>query len=292
MTAAYPDRLAARIERTGSVLCVGIDPDPAALPSGFGRDASGLARFVRLLVEATAPLAAAFKPNLAYFEALGSEGWSALGSLRGVVPDDIPLIADAKRGDIGPTAAKHARAIVDVLGADAVTLSPYLGRDAVEPFLERGAFAYVLCRTSNPSAGELQDLQTGTEEVSEPVYARVARIVETWDDGRGLHGLVVGATAPDELARVRAVAPGLPFLVPGVGAQGGSVEAALSDGPARSGPAAERPGGLLVVNVSRGISQAASGDVADLASALAEAATSWALRLRVLDSIAVPPRGN
>ena len=288
----YVDRLAARIERTGSVLCVGIDPDPAALPAGFSADVDGVARFARTLVEATASVAAAFKPNLAYFEAFGAAGVAVLESLRAAVPDDIPLIADAKRGDIGPTADRHARAIVEALGADAVTVSPYLGRDAVEPFVERGAFVYVLCRTSNPSAGELQDVEVATGQGSEPLYSRVARNVEAWDGGRGVHGLVVGATAPGELADVRRVAPTLPFLIPGVGAQGGSLEAALRDGPARSGHAAASPGGLVLVNVSRGIAQAAVGSVGDPGTALREAARSWALRLRVLDSVPAQERGT
>jgi orotidine-5'-phosphate decarboxylase len=292
VTATYLERLGARIARTGSVLCVGIDPDPAGFPEGFSADADGVTRFARLLVTATAPYAAAFKPNLAYFEALGTAGWSALETLRAAIPDDIPVIADAKRGDIGPTAAKQARAIVDVLGADAVTVSPYLGRDAVEPFVERGAFAYVLCRTSNPSAGELQDVEVGAAGGTEPLYLRVARTVESWDVERGVHGLVVGATAPDELSSVRRVAPALPFLVPGVGAQGGSLEIALRYGPARAGAAADQPGGLLLVNVSRGIAQAATNDVADLGAALSAAAESWARRARVLDSITGPPRGS
>jgi orotidine-5'-phosphate decarboxylase len=322
VTDRYVERLAARIARTGSVLCVGLDPDPAALPRGFSADAQGVGRFARLIVEAAAPVAAAFKPNLAFFEAFGAAGMAELEALRAAVPGDIPMIADAKRGDIGSTAARQAHAIVEVLGADAVTLSPYLGFDAIEPFLARGAFAYVLCRTSNPSAGEVQDLLldrpasrtaagsapaalgalSRSQSVAggaaaagasmEPLYIHIARMVDGWDAGRGVLGLVVGATAPEELSAVRDAVPSLPFLVPGVGAQGGSLESALRDGPARVGRAGERPAGLALVNVSRAIAQAAAGDVPDAGTAAAEAAASWALRLRVLDSIPAPQRGS
>jgi orotidine-5'-phosphate decarboxylase len=191
----------------------------------------------------------------------------------------VPVIADAKRGDIGSTAARQAVALFDVLGADAVTVSPYLGEEAIRPLLEReDRFAYVLCRTSNPGAGEVQDLQVGDERLHE----RIARIVGGWGPG-GTVGLVVGATAPDELARIRGVAPGLPFLVPGVGAQGGEIDPVLREGPATTAPGAGRPGGGLLVNVSRGIARAASGGPDDdPGERLAQAAADWASRLPVL----------
>ena len=151
---SYLDRLGARTAATGSVLCVGIDPDPEALPPGFPATVDGVERFSRLLIEATLPYATAVKPNLAFFEALGSAGIAALERLRAAVPADVPFIADAKRGDIGSTAARQAVALFDVLGADAVTVSPYLGEEAIAPLLAReDRFAYVLCRTSNPGAG-------------------------------------------------------------------------------------------------------------------------------------------
>lgn len=285
----YLERLGRRIALTGAVLCVGLDPDPEALPPGFSADAAGIARLARLVVEASAPVAAAFKPNLAYFEAFGSAGLRALEGLRGTIPADIPVVVDAKRGDIGPTAARQAHAIVDLLAADAVTVSPYLGWDALAPFVDRGAFCYVLARTSNPSAAEVQDLQLAA---GRPLYERVADLTARWDAGRGTLGLVVGATAPLELAAVRRAAPELPFLVPGVGAQGGSLEAALRDGPAIAGPAAAQPAGSLLVNVSRGITQAAREPDRDVGEAIADAAASWAARLRVLDSGPSRQRGS
>lgn len=283
----FLERLAARSETTGTVLCLGLDPDPAALPEGFSRDIAGVEAFSHLLLETAAPLAAAVKPNLAFFEAFGSAGLAALERLRVGLPSDVLVVADAKRGDIGTTSERHAAALFDSLGADAVTVSPYLGEAAIAPLLERPErFAYVLCRTSNPGAGELQDLVVGD---GEPVWAHVARRASTWGPG-GTVGLVVGATAPAELTRIREIAPGLAFLVPGVGTQGGSVEAALAGGRATAAPAGTRPGGGLLVNVSRGIANAATEPTdapsgrgpADLGERLAAAARTWAARLPVL----------
>jgi orotidine-5'-phosphate decarboxylase len=295
--ASYLERLGARIEATGAVLCIGLDPHPDELPRRFSRDADGVARFARLIVEASASVAAAFKPNLAFFEAFGPAGLAALETLRAAIPEAIPVVVDAKRGDIGSTAARQAVALVDRLRADAVTVNPYLGIDAVEPFLEAGAFAYVLCRTSNPSAGELQDLIIETpggtrlpQNLPERLHERVARAAAGWDARRGVVGLVVGATAPGEMGEVRRAAPGLPFLVPGAGAQGGSVEAALHDGPATDPPAGDVPGGALLVNVSRAIAQAGLVDGADPERAVAEAAEAWRARLQVLDSMPVSQR--
>lgn len=290
MTATYLERLAARTAATGSVLCVGVDPDPAALPAGFPATLAGVERFSRLLVEAALPHAAAVKPNLAFFEAHGSAGVAALERLRALVPDDVPFVADAKRGDIGTTAARQAIALYDRLGADAITVNPYLGEEAIAPLLERAdRFAYVLCRTSNPGAAELQGLEVAADAAMgypvEPLYARVARRVAAWGPGATV-GLVVGATAPAELAAIRAIVPGLAFLVPGVGAQGGDVAPVLAAGPATTAPAGIRAGGGLLVNVSRGIAQAASDASAsqstDPGERLAAAAAEWGARLAVL----------
>lgn len=281
----YLDRLAARSAAVGSVLCLGIDPEPAALPPGFSPNLAGVARFAELLLEAAGPFAAAVKPNLAFFEAHGSAGIAALERLRGLVPPDLPVVADAKRGDIASTTAKQAAALFDGLAADAITVNPYVGAEGLAPLLERGdRFAYVLCRTSNPGASELQGLVVeGTGDApAEPLWARVARSAAGWGPGATV-GLVVGATAPAELAAARRIAPGLAFLVPGVGAQGGDVAAVLADGPATAPPAGGRPGGGLLVNVSRGIAGAASdGPPRDPGAALAEAARGWAARLPVL----------
>ena len=286
---SYLERLAARTAAVHTVLCLGVDPDPAALPDGFPADLGGVERFVALLLDAALPHVAAVKPNLAFFEAFGAEGIAALERLRRRVPADVPVITDAKRGDIGSTAARQAVALFDRLGADAITASPYLGSEAIAPLLERAdRFAYVLCRTSNAGAGELQDLQVAADPAAgwppEPLHVRVARRARAWNERYGTVGLVVGATAPRELAALRDVAPDLAFLVPGIGAQGGDAAAALSSGRATAGAAGSVAGGGLVVNVSRGIAGAARG-AGDPAAAVAAAAAEWAGRLPVLQSL-------
>ena len=291
MTLSYLDRLAARTLATRTVLCVGIDPDPSSLPAGFPASLAGIEAFARLVIEASLPFAAAVKPNLAFFEAHGSAGMAALERLRALVPSDVPFVADAKRGDIGSTAARQAVALYDVLGADAVTVNPYLGEEAIAPLLERAdRFAYVLCRTSNPGAAELQGLEVAADPAAghpaEPLWARVARRATAWGPG-GTVGLVVGATAPAELAAIRGLVPGLSFLVPGVGAQGGEIAPVLAHGPATAPPAGGPAGGGLLVNVSRGIARAAlepsqDGRSGDVGERLAEAAAAWSARLAVL----------
>jgi orotidine-5'-phosphate decarboxylase len=290
MATPYLERLAARTAAVGSVLCLGIDPDPTALPAGFPADVRGLESFGRLLLDAALPYAAAVKPNLAFFEAFGSEGMAVLERLRARIPPSIPIIADAKRGDIGTTAARQAVALYDMLGADAITVSPFVGSEAIAPLIERAdRFAYVLCRTSNPGAGELQDLEVPADPAlgapPEPLWARIARRASSWGPG-GTVGLVVGATAPTELAAIRAIAPGLAFLVPGVGAQGGAAEPVLAHGAATGLPASLGTGRGLLVNVSRGIAGAAEADgegaAQDPGERIAEAAARWASLLPVL----------
>lgn len=285
----YLERLAVRTRSVSSVLCLGVDPQPEALPEGFSADLPGVERFCEVLIDAAVPFAAAVKANLAFFEAFGSAGIAALERLRGRVPAGIPFIADAKRGDIGSTAARQAVALYDFLAADAITANPYLGSEAIEPLISRGdRFAYLLCRTSNPGAGELQGLEVAADPAigapAEPLYARVARRAVAWGPG-GTVGLVVGATAPAELERIREIAPGTALLVPGVGAQGGDVEPVLRFGPAVAAPAGGQPGGGLLVNVSRGIAAAAgksgSGAPSDVPELLAAAAREWAAKLSV-----------
>ena len=290
----YLDRLAARSAATGTVLCLGLDPVPDALPKGFSRDLDGVERFAELVLEAALPFAAAVKPNLSFYEAFGSSGFAALERIRARIPGDVPVVADGKRGDIDTTSARQSIAYYDALGVDAVTVNPYVGQEALLTYLERpDRFAYVLCRTSNPGAADFQSLRVATHQrddgslaaPSEPLWARVAREVATWGPG-GTVGLVVGATAPEELRAIRAVAPALPFLVPGVGAQGGSIEPVLVHGPVAAG-ASRRPGGSLIVNVSRGIASAAAeeggaGARSDLQDRVAAAARSWSERLPVL----------
>jgi orotidine 5'-phosphate decarboxylase subfamily 2 len=293
VTSTYLERLGARMSATGTVLCLGVDPDQNGLPDGFSRDLAGIERFVALLLEAALPRVAAVKPNLAFFEAHGSAGLAALERLRASVPVDIPVIADGKRGDIATTAAHQAVALFDAIGADAVTVNPYLGAEAIAPFLDRAdRFAYVLCRTSNPGAGELQDLvvEAGDDGSAprERLHERVARLAGGWGPG-GTVGLVVGATAPDELPRIRSIAPGLPFLVPGVGAQGGAVAPVLANGPASEPPGSAAPSGGLLVNVSRGIAGAAIQGGGDPFERIAAAAADWAARLPVLP---LPPQST
>jgi orotidine-5'-phosphate decarboxylase len=201
-----------------SLLCVGLDPDPERIPGGAG----GALRHCLEVVHQTAEHACCFKPNAAFWEQYGADGWKALAELRGHIPDRIPLLLDAKRGDMPNTMRAYARAAFEVLGADAITASPYLGADALAEltrYSDRGV--YVLCRTSNPGAADLQHLDAG----GRPLYLQVASLAERLATA-GNVGLVVGATAPEQLAEIRA-ASRLPFLVPGVGAQGGDLEAAV-----------------------------------------------------------------
>jgi orotidine-5'-phosphate decarboxylase len=273
----YLERLATRIEEVGTSLCVGVDPDPAQLPAGFGTDVNGVERLANLIVDAALDRAAAIKVNVAFFEAFGSAGIAALQRLRERIPPHVPLLLDAKRADIGSTAARQAVALFDALGADAVTASPYLGEDALRPLLDRvDRFVYVLCRTSNPGAAEIQDLPVA----GEPLYLHVARRARVWAGEAANVGLVVGATASAKLGAVREAVPELPFLVPGVGAQGGETDVVREHGPATAGPAGAARGGALLVNVSRGIASAAvglrSGSDEDIERALSVAVASWA----------------
>ena len=260
------DRLRARVARLGAPLCLGIDPHPDMLPDELPRDVRGIETFARGLVEVASEHAVAVKVNVAFFEAYGSSGWAALERLVADLPTDHFLVLDAKRGDIGSTAERYAASLFGLLGADAVTLSPYLGEDAIEPFLAYpGRVVYLVTRTTNPSAGTLQDLHVG----STPLHEHVA----TWAAGRwtnGRVGLVVGATAPAELARVRRLVPALAFLVPGVGAQDGDLAAALAhcDGTAAPG----------LVSISRGIAAASRGD--GWRAAAAASAQSWLGRMQ------------
>jgi orotidine-5'-phosphate decarboxylase len=252
---SFRSRLAASAGRVGSWLCVGLDPDPDHYPAGLG--AEDTLEFLLGVVEATAGVACAVKPNAAFFEALGRTGHEALAELVESVPPGLPVILDGKRNDIGNTARKYAEAAFDELGADAVTVTPYLGRDTVEPFAsyaDKGVF--LLARTSNPSAGDVQDLAVSRPGGggSEPLYRAVARKAMEWDREWHNLGLVAGATYPNELAELRQVCgDGVPFLIPGVGAQGADARATLAKG-------ADSSGSFAVVNVGRAILNAGKGD--------------------------------
>ena len=259
-------RLRARREALGAPLCLGIDPHPDQLPDGMPRNIAGVETFARGVIEAAAEHAVAVKINVAFFEAFGADGWAALERVRRDVPAGAICILDAKRGDVGSTPERYATGLFGHLGADAVTLSPYLGEDAVTPFLDYpDRLIYLLVRTSNPSAARLQDLAVG----GEPLHMRVARwSAATWSDGRV--GLVVGATAPQELVEIRRSVPGPAFLVPGVGAQGGDLVAAAR--------ACDGEWAYGVVAVSRGIAGASRGS--DWRDAAARAARELHGRLR------------
>jgi orotidine-5'-phosphate decarboxylase len=247
----FVEMLRARWRAADTLLCVGLDPDPARLPSHLRGRPDAVFGFCRAIVDATADLACAFKPQIAYFAALRAE--DQLERLIAHVRArhaDVPVILDAKRGDIGATAEQYAREAFERYAAHAVTLSPYMGFDSIEPFLayaDRGAF--LLCRTSNAGGNELQMLEAGGERV----FERVARLAASQWNANGQLGLVVGATFPDELARVRAIAADLPLLVPGIGAQGGDVEASV-----RAGQTGDGCG--MVVNSSRAILYAGHGE--------------------------------
>ena len=254
--ATYFDRLRVAAEEKDTLLCIGLDTEPDRLPDALrGRDVvDGIVEFNRRIVDATHDLAAAYKPNLAFYEALGPAGMEALLRTRDLIPPDVPVIGDAKRGDIDNTMRRYATALLDVYRFDCVTISPYLGRDAIEPVASRtDCGVYLLCRTSNPGSGEIADLEVKSPGgQSLPLYLAIAERVRSWNSSGNL-GLVVGATYPHELARVREVAPELPILLPGVGAQGGLLEESVA-----AGVDAQR-GGLLV-NASRQVLYASASD--------------------------------
>ena len=241
------ERLAARIDAVDSVVSVGLDPDPDRLPAHLAEHDLPRWAFNRRIIDATHEHAAVYKPNAAFYE--GPDGWRALEeTIAYAHGKGVPVLLDAKRADIGNTARQYATALDGAgLDADAITVNPYLGRDSLEPFLQRDeAGVFVLCRTSNPGGADLQDLELAD---GEPLYERVAVLADLWNHNDNV-GLVVGATAPEELADLRQQVPDLPFLVPGVGAQGGDAEAAVEHGLAERPNSDTRVG---LVNSSRGI---------------------------------------
>lgn len=249
--ASFLERLSARWRNQHTLLCVGLDPDPARMPRHLASRPEAMLEFCRDIVEATADLVCAYKPQVAYFAAVRAEDQleALIGHIHKRHPG-VPVILDAKRGDIGPTAEQYAREAFERYGADAVTLSPLMGFDSIEPFLQDPAHgAFLLCRTSNAGGSQLQMLDVGGQRL----YERIAQLAATSWNINGQLGLVVGATFPQELARVRAIAAQLPLLVPGIGAQGGDIDTTL-----RAGSGAD--GGGLVINSSRAILYAGSGE--------------------------------
>src|SRR3990170_5260584 len=230
-------KLASASRARDSIVCIGLDPEPASIPEHLGRGPQAAVRFLRRIVAATSELACAYKPNLAFFEQYGSAGVDVLGLTLQAIPSEIPVILDAKRGDVPSTSLAYAEALFGRWKADAATVAPYVGMDSIAPFCERG-YALVLARTSNPGARDLQDL----EVEGRPLYERlVEQCVERFTADEC--GFVVGATYPAEAARIRELAPDRLFLMPGVGAQGGGDEAIRAGLDARGGgvlPSASR----------------------------------------------------
>ena len=261
MPKTFAERLAQAQQSSGSLVCVGLDPDPAKLPKDLAENASPLYAFSRRVIDATCRLSAAYKPQIAFYSALGAEEElaSSIRYIRERAPNAL-VILDAKRGDIGNTAEAYVREAFDRYGADAVTVNPYMGADSVQPFLtrpDRGAL--LLCRTSNPGAKDFQDLSFD----GLPLYRHVAKHAAQHWNRHGNLMLVVGATVPHEMAELRAAHPDLPFLVPGIGAQGGDLKATLAAG-------LDAQGFGLLISASRSIIYAGGGAEAAIHAAAAK----------------------
>lgn len=259
----FLDKLLTASRQQNSLLCIGLDPEPKRFPARLHGIpvARAVAHFCRDIIEATAPYVCAYKPNLAFFEVLGPEGMYVFQEVLHAIPAEMPVIVDAKRGDLGNTARNYAATVFDVYGCDAVTVNPYLGYDSVAPFLayhEKGVI--LLCRTSNPSARDFQDLLVQDEKGQvRPFYEVVAQRVQSWNK-EGNCGLVVGATYPQELHTIRSMCPDMPILIPGVGAQGGDLEASVLAGMDAFGERA-------IIAVSRSVLYAGNGsDYASVAA--------------------------
>ena len=271
----FLDQLRTAERQNGSLLCVGLDPDPAKFPDQYRGDASRIFDFCAAIVDATADLAMAFKPQIAYFAAHRAEAQleRLVAHMRRAAPQ-VPVILDAKRGDIGSTAEQYAIEAFERYGADAVTLSPFMGFDSVAPYLKyhsKGAF--LLCRTSNPGGDDLQSQRLASVDGQPFLYEHIARLAQGAWNLNGQLGLVVGATYPAEIERVRALAPTVPLLIPGVGAQGGDAAATVKAGWRSANGETVAP---IVVNSSRAILYASAGP--DFAAA----ARAEALRTRAL----------
>ncbi|OGB46499.1 MAG: orotidine 5'-phosphate decarboxylase [Burkholderiales bacterium RIFCSPLOWO2_12_FULL_65_40] len=272
----FLDMLRDAATRNQSMLCVGLDPEPTRFPAGMQGDVRRIYDFCAAIVDATADLVCAFKPQIAYFAAHGAEDQleRLMQHMRANAPH-VPVILDAKRGDIGSTAEQYAREAFERYGADAVTLSPFMGFDSVEPYLQYpGKGAFLLCRTSNPGGDDFQNQRLASVEGQPLLYEHIARLAQGPWNKNGQLGLVVGATYPAEIERVRAIAPQVPLLIPGVGAQGGDAAATVRAGWRQDGP--------IIVNSSRAILYASNGE--DFAAA----ARHEAQRTRNLLQAAIP----
>ena len=244
----FSNKLAQAVKTNDSLVCVGLDPDPAKLPAAVQDKDNPVLYFNKAIIDATADLVCIYKPNWAFYGALGASAWSTIKGTVDHVPEQIPVLVDAKVGDIGSTAERYAQMFFDKMGADALTVTPYMGTDAVEPFTaytDKGVI--LICLTSNPGAEdfEKQALADG------PLYEYVARQAQRWNHA-GNCGLVVGATQPEHMAQMRALVPEMPFLIPGIGAQGGDLQTAVSKGQ-------DAAGAGIMINSSRGIIYASNG---------------------------------
>lgn len=252
---AFITKLVNTTRKNNSLLCIGLDPNPDLMPK------VDILEFNKAIIDATYDLVCAYKPNLAFYEALGIEGLTILEKTVAHIPNDIPIIGDAKRGDIGNTAKAYAKALFSIFGFDAATVNPYLGFDSIEPFIsyqDKGVF--ILCRTSNPSAVDFQDLRCDT---GSSLYETVAHKAREWNV-YGNIGLVVGATYPEELKKIRSICPEMPLLIPGIGAQGGDLALVVKYG-------VDAHGQGVLINVSRQILYASrEGDFAQAARNTAE----------------------
>ncbi len=269
----FLEQLQGAERQNGSLLCVGLDPEPNKFPAGMKGDTSKIYDFCAQIVDATADLAIAFKPQIAYFAAHRAEDQleKLMAHMRRNAPH-VPVILDAKRGDIGSTAEQYAKEAFERYGADAVTLSPFMGFDSVQPYLKyHGKGAFLLCRTSNPGGDDLQNQRLASVEGQPLLYEHIAKLAQGPWNLNGQLGLVVGATYPAEIERVRSLAPTLPLLIPGVGAQGGDAVATIKAGYRQSQGATT---GAVIVSSSRAILYASSGDD------FAQAARQEAVRTR------------
>ena len=267
----FLDKLQQATALNQSMLCVGLDPEPARFPQGLTGQAAHIFDFCAAMVDATHDLVCAFKPQIAYFAAHRAEAQleQLIAHIRCVAPA-VPVILDAKRGDIGSTAEQYAIEAFERYGADAVTLSPFMGFDSVEPYLKRhGKGAFLLCRTSNPGGDDLQTQRLASVDGTPMLYEHLARLAQGPWNLNGQLGLVVGATYPAEIARVREIAPTLPLLIPGIGAQGGDARATVHAGLRAD---AHGVSGPIIVNSSRAILYASSG--ADYVNATRHSARS------------------
>ncbi len=255
----FLEKISSASKKNKSLVCVGLDVDPALMPAGLG-----VFEFNKAIIDATSDLVCAYKPNLAFYEALGIEGWQALKQTVDYVPENIPVIGDAKRGDIGNTAKAYARALFDYFGFDAATVNPYLGFDSIEPFIQyRDKGIFILCRTSNASAVDFQSLNCRADSGTSSLFEIVALKAKEWNKFGNI-GLVVGATYPEELKLIRQNHPDMPLLIPGIGAQGGDLALTVRYGVSPQGDKA-------IINSSRQIIYASSGK--DFAGAARKAAT-------------------